>query len=379
VPCSLPASPCKDDGNPCTVEACASGFCTSVPLTLAMGPGSDPCITIVCADGVSTTTIHDGAACGVGLTCVGKVCTGCQVDLDCGKSDECQTPTCEPMSKSCNHGYEALGTKVMNAKLPGDLAGDCMATICDGSGKTLLFADATDVPDDGENCTDGHCVDGKPVQAPSAAGTPCADGVTFCSANQSCLPCAIDANCAAGKTCYMGNECVNCTDAAKNGDETDIDCGGACGGTCKDGKACKGNGDCANKLCIAGLCVGCFDGVHNNGEAGIDCGGSCMAKCNNGTPCMTVGDCNSGQCVDGFCCNMTCTGVCKACDVSAKEGTCTDVLKGHDDVDSMCSGTMTCKNGSCMSDGGKKHFGESCLTGLECFSGSCSVQTFTCQ
>src|SRR4051812_18634992 len=46
-----PASPCEDDGNPCTTKACVNGFCARTPLTLAIGPGSDKCMTIACVNG----------------------------------------------------------------------------------------------------------------------------------------------------------------------------------------------------------------------------------------------------------------------------------------------------------------------------------------
>ena len=43
---------------------------------------------------------------------------------------------------------------------------------------------------------------------------------------------------------------------AKDGDETDVDCGGTSGRACDDGKACAVYGDCASGVCTAGKCVG---------------------------------------------------------------------------------------------------------------------------
>jgi hypothetical protein len=40
----------------------------------------------------------------------------------------------------------------------------------------------------------------------------------------------------------------------KNGNETDVDCGGACGATCASGKACAGNSDCTSLNCLASVC-----------------------------------------------------------------------------------------------------------------------------
>lgn len=54
-----------------------------------------------------------------------------------------------------------------------------------------------------------------------------------------------------------GNLVSACTDAKKNGDETDVDCGGAgdCP-RCVGGRKCVINGDCLQGSCHAGLCRG---------------------------------------------------------------------------------------------------------------------------
>ena len=44
-----------------------------------------------------------------------------------------------------------------------------------------------------------------------------------------------------------------CADRVKNGDETDVDCGGSCG-PCAEGRSCKAGADCTGKSCVAGLC-----------------------------------------------------------------------------------------------------------------------------
>ena len=375
------SSTCEDvDKNPCTQETCMNEVCLVTPLTKDPGPGSTDCMTVACTDGALTTTIHDGKACGQDgkLKCAGAICKDCNVALDCGKTDECQISTCLP-DTSCKFDFIPIGTPVMNAKLPNDMPGDCMATVCNGTGTMLLLADDKDVPVDAIECTDGHCMNGTPGQfSPSVVGAPCANGTTFCSKAQSCVVCATDANCPMGSTCYQDSACVSCKDTTKNGDETDVDCGGACGNTCKDGKDCKDNGDCASNSCSSGKCISCFDGMKNGDEVEKDCGGSCAQKCLDGTPCTNVGDCDSGNCVDKFCCATACADVCDACNVPTKEGACTQLGKGYDDPSPACSGFKTCSNGFCVNDGGKKHFGQPCMTNIECFSGNCSGQTFTC-
>ena len=57
----------------------------------------------------------------------------------------------------------------------------------------------------------------------------------------------------------------NCKDSEKNGDETDIDCGGRCSKKCDDGEDCGDGKDCKSDLCTTGLCVTGTDG----GGAGV--------------------------------------------------------------------------------------------------------------
>jgi len=46
---------------------------------------------------------------------------------------------------------------------------------------------------------------------------------------------------------------AGCSDGQKNGDETDVDCGGSCG-ACEGGAACGGDADCTSNKCDDGTC-----------------------------------------------------------------------------------------------------------------------------
>ncbi|MCA9879178.1 MAG: hypothetical protein KC442_15410 [Thermomicrobiales bacterium] len=61
-----------------------------------------------------------------------------------------------------------------------------------------------------------------------------------------------------------------CTDSLKNGDETDVDCGGSCP-RCANGLVCDSRDDCASALCVDSRCVSC---VPNN--CGTDANGGCF-------------------------------------------------------------------------------------------------------
>lgn len=103
----------------------------------------------------------------------------------------------------------------------------------------------------------------------------------------------------------------------------------------------------------AGLCD---DGVRNGDESDVDCGGRCEA-CPVGAACRASSDCASEQCVDAVCCESACLGACRACSegrTGEADGTCANVLAGSD-PDDECSGGYDCRDGSC----------ESCVDGLQ--------------
>jgi uncharacterized delta-60 repeat protein len=95
-----------------------------------------------------------------------------------------------------------------------------------------------------------------------------------------------------------------CFDGAKNGAESDIDCGGGCAIKCPLDAACALQTDCASGFCHAttGLCVAtaCVDGKKSPSETDVDCGGTC-AGCSDGQTCALAADCRSGLCAGTTC------------------------------------------------------------------------------
>ncbi len=55
---------------------------------------------------------------------------------------------------------------------------------------------------------------------------------------------------------FLGGDCDACTDGLRDGNESDVDCGGASGcERCATGQACTSNGDCASHACQSGTCI----------------------------------------------------------------------------------------------------------------------------
>src|SRR5215831_15178700 len=96
-----------------------------------------------------------------------------------------------------------------------------------------------------------------------------------------------------------------CTDAVKNGTETDVDCGGVCG-PCQLGRGCDVAADCANGNCVGGTCrpLPCENGVKDGAETDVDCGGPTCRKCAGQRSCTLNSDCFSGTCDQGKCSSL---------------------------------------------------------------------------
>ena len=74
------------------------------------------------------------------------------------------------------------------------------------------------------------------------------------------IPCTTSAVCPANEVCCTDagptpSFCIaECSDGIKDGNETDVDCGGSCPG-CADTRACNTGADCAGGTCSSNVCV----------------------------------------------------------------------------------------------------------------------------
>jgi hypothetical protein len=67
------------------------------------------------------------------------------------------------------------------------------------------------------------------------------------------------------------------------------------------GGRCNGDGDCDGVPCLEGICSGCANGQLDANESDIDCGGAC-GPCAPGQACQADADCQREACQDGRCC-----------------------------------------------------------------------------
>jgi FG-GAP-like repeat len=146
-----------------------------------------------------------------------------------------------------------------------------------------------------------------------------------------------------------------CVNGVKDGDESDVDCGGACV-LCALGRVCARPTDCGNGTCISGVCVvapSCRDGVKNGRETDVDCGGFCPL-CADHKHCSDPTDCQSGACGANGC----------------QPGTCTDGLRDTGETGTDCGGSTSCP---------RCGLGQPCLSASDCASGFCNRFKLVCQ
>ncbi len=225
-----------------------------------------------------------------------------------------------------------------------------MAFGCSGDEKKFDNPVLQDLDGDGlgyfEDCDDTNASIGQP-EGGCAAGGICTD----------------DTKCVSG-VCDLSNPDVRgdqtfgrclapaCDDGLKNGDETDVDCGGACA-ACARGKLCAANADCESRLCLEGRCseVECGDGVVSASEECDDgnrvnedvCTNDCeTARCGDGVRRTDVAEGEAGheECDDGNVINVdSCLNTC----VSARCGDGT-VGPGEECDDGNAVDTDGCRN-----------------------------------
>ena len=343
------------------------------------------------AGGAPTTGSTTGTA---GSNSGGAPGGACIYPFDCpGTDTDC-------VARTCTDGHCGLGPVAADTPTSTQAAGDCMRQVCDGQGNAKLVEDDLDVPTDGNPCTDDVCVSGVPSNGPSIALTACSlDGGKVCDGAGLCVACVTSAECAGGlcvdnacistmcldqtrdgtetdidcggpscpacgpgKACLAAADCQSdvcsgapalcqppsCGDAQKNGDETDVDCGGACPSGCGAGQGCASDTDCTGGACSASLCQSsCTDGEKHGAETGVDCGGGGCPPCAAGQGCVTGTDCASGVCA-----GSVCVAPASSCSAPTQNGTETDV---------------GCGGPSCPPCAA----GKACLAAADCASGRC--------
>ena len=267
----------------------------------------------------------DGEVCtdenGNGGTCEGGVCvvecTAATEATACDDSNPCTVDRCVLERGAC--GHERLDGVAAADEL--QTAGDCLTVMCI-SGEQEPVSEDTDLPVDGNECTDDLCADGVGSNPAVAAGTPCTqDGGVVCNGdpvNPACVECNVESDCAGlpptdecqVRTCESSVCGQVSTDAGTavtlqtTGDCQVVVCDGL-GGTesVEDASNLPVDGnECTYDVCDSGV------PSNPNVEQGTACGvmgvcdgqGNCVG-CNSPADCGTDTFCRTYTCVSNTC------------------------------------------------------------------------------
>lgn len=294
----------------------------------------------------------------------------CVYNSDCTAPEVCVAGACGAECKAtadCADGYACTDGSCVREAAGGD-EGCVYNSDCEAPLACVAATCRAECVEDGD-CVDGYlCVGSRCRRTAAPTGTgPCANGIrdgdeTDVDCGGACADCAPGSDCAVAADCASGScaagRCLaaTCSDSQRNGSETDVDCGGPACNPCLETGACVVSSDCVTGLCSAGACEGasCSDGVQNDEETDIDCGGTC-AKCDNTRGCAVSADCLSGVCVGASC----------------RAPSCADGLRNGYESGVDCGGS-TCA--ACPA-------GRGCVVGGDCASGRCTdglCQASTC-
>jgi hypothetical protein len=174
--------------------------------------------------------------------------------------------------------------------------------------------------------------------------------------------------CKSNQDCTLPNTCMGmvCSCAPKNCMQLNK----TCGGPFSDG-------------CF--MMIPCDDMLKDGNETDVDCGGdpsTCATRCGPGKKCNVDGDCQTGlTCQDGVCCNTPCAGACQACTAALKgqgaDGICGPVKAGGGDPHGECTSDpqSSCGDEIALCDGSG-----ACAkwpAGTVCKAASCGGNTLT--
>ncbi|WP_281316694.1 lamin tail domain-containing protein [Polyangium sp. y55x31] len=279
----------------------------------------------------------------------------------CRNPDDCPAPTNPCVTATCDAGACGTSPKPAGTPAPEQQPGDCVIQQCDGAGSVVPVPEDSDVPVDGNTCTNDVCTSGIGSNPPVPSGTACDDAGSICDGEGACVECLTAADCPGQDTscgtrvCVMGvcgveyaaagtplpsqmaGDCVQMVCDGSGGtspevDDSDVPVDGntctsdvctsgapsnpplATGAACNQngGKVCNGGGQCVqcntgaqcpSGVCASGVCkaASCADGVKNGSETDVDCGGAGCPGCGVGESCLASADCKSGLCAASLC------------------------------------------------------------------------------
>jgi hypothetical protein len=381
----------------CCASACASA-CRSCALTGAMGICSD--VAPGAPDPSNTCAAKAASSCGTNGMCEAGACQKFAQGTPCGD------PTCPSSSTTYTPGSTCDGAGAcVTPPATSCFPFRCGASACKATCAANADCEAPAV------CFNGSC-GLKPPGATCADGTECGSG--FCAQSVccrtactgTCLSCALAATAGTctpvpGGGADPTSSCVN-AGAPSCGSTGFCDGKGACelysaGTPCAPpscpaasatqtlGRTCDGAGTCkpaSTQSCAPYMCNGAACNTTCLGD--MDCVAPDICdlqknKCGNkhrlGEACGIDDDCLTGNaCVDGVCCATATCGTCQACNITGRQGTCSEVPADAAEPHARCAPSPPCGFvGTCDGAGACRNASAATSCGMP----SCTTATLT--
>ncbi|CAF1660317.1 unnamed protein product, partial [Adineta ricciae] len=343
-----------DCGGPCSTKCAINQVCitNSDCANNNCHMTKHQCLAPSCDDGNLNQNETD-------LDCGGICIATCALNQSCKTNADCANYNCPAAVKTCQP-YSCFDGNKNQGEGDVDCGGPCSATLCSLYKACNVNSDCLNgnCHQTNHTCQPASCNDGNKNQ--NEVDIDCSGPCTKkCSINQGCVA---NSDCANSNCHTTKHQCLapSCDDGNLNQNETDLDCGGVCVGTCAFNRTCKINADCTNYNCPTALlrCAlySCFDGNKNQGEGDVDCGGPCNTTlCALNKTCNVNSDCANGNCNQY---NHTCRPV-----------SCSDGNKNQNETDVDCGGVC----------GAKCKVNQTCSVNTDCANGNCHHTNLTCQ
>ncbi|HEY4188594.1 MAG TPA: hypothetical protein VGP07_26220 [Polyangia bacterium] len=398
---------CSIDGDCVAGQKCDQGSCGKKMIGAACTVATE-CASGNCADGVCCNSKCDGVCRTCSLVNHVGTCSATPVGQghpNCGKTDQSTCGTTGVCDGFGGCSKFSANTVCGAATCSGNTLE--MARTCDGDG-------ACGAPEaqgcDPYRCTDGACTSNCMTAADCADGIACEN--ESCGPKQDGQSCKINGECLNGhcvdgvccenacdgscRSCSLPNLAGKCTLVANNAADPRGMCKDLTAAMCSTDGKCDGGGgcqkypvgsQCADEDCTTDVYTGpstcngssqcikptalpcnpyhcnankCFGACTTNDQCvapnicGQDGNISSCGKKAQGLDCSTDAECGTGHCAQGKCCDTACTGACKACNLNASPGVCSDVQSGTDPqglcaatAATTCGTTGMCAAGQC--------------------------------
>ncbi len=384
---------CVQDPDCSAGQICLEGQCKvgkTCTSSVACKATAQVCDAVAghCVDCVAGTDCADGKTC-VANKCVFK--TVCSSDVQCSTVCAVDLGVCVTCNKSadCSAGHWCGADHGCHAAV-------CQAGVCLGSPASsgMWFACNPDgsgyaapkICDDGKACTVDSCAPASGCANVAQPGVDCSEPAKCAvdsktDGQETDVDCggAVCPHCASGAKCLVALDCLSqsclsgvcsgdpgCVDGKKSGNETDTDCGGGSCKPCATGEKCVAGPDCGSLVCLNAMCAAatCNDQMKNGQEAAIDCGGGNCPACLPGQSCLVGSDCASALCKNGVC----------------QPASCTDQTLNGTETDIDCGGAACpkCAEGKgCKLPDDCAFSGNACSV-VACASGKCGTAAKNC-